>query len=175
MSSLPCSCVAFSGSRRALPAAALRCASGVVASLAPAVAAAGGSFAVGCCPSGLDLAVRASLAAAGSPCRLFSVAGVRSASALRARSLRLVAACSCLFVFPRSPSFIRSGSWLCAFAAARRGVPVFVFLPGSPASALPCVGGVSAWRAVPGASVAPGLAGFSFFRPVVEAAPVPLL
>lgn len=169
-----CSVVAFSGSRRGLPSSSLLASRAVLSALAPSVVAAGGSFAVGCCPSGLDLTIRSAAAAARLPLRLFSVSGVRSAAALRARSLRLVAACSCLFVFPRSPSFIRSGSWLCAFAAARRGVPVFVFLPSASVASLPCVGGVSSWRVVPGSSLLVPVPGFSFFCPVVGSAPVSL-
>jgi len=169
------SLVGFSGSRFPLPPGSVLCASSVLSSFAPSVAAAGGSFAVGCCPSGLDRVVRSAASRSALPLRVFSVSGVRSAAALRGRSLRLVAAVSCLFVFPRSVSFVRFGSWLCVFAAARRGVPVFVFLPSASLSSLPCVGGVVSWRVVSGASLSPSLSAFSFFAPVVGSVELSLL
>jgi len=169
------SCVAFSGSRRLLPSVSLRCAASVLSVFSPSVLSAGGAFAVGCCPSGLDLNVRCLAASVQStPLRLFSVVGERSASALRARTLRMVAACSCLFVFPISVNFRSSGSWLCAFAAARRGVPVFVFLPSASLSSLPCVGGVASWRVVKGESLPCPVPGFNFFSPVLSAKQVEL-
>lgn len=169
------SCVGLVGSRGRLPLVSLQCARGVLSSFSPSVAAAGGSFASGCCPSGLDRAVRSFCLLSSFPLRVFSVSGVRSAAALRARSLRLVASVSALFVFPLSASFAHSGSWLCAFAGARRAVPVFVFLPSASLSSLPCVGGVVSWRVVPGASVSPALSAFSFFAPVVDSAELSLL
>jgi len=149
--------------------------SSLLSSLAPAVAAVGGSFSTGCCPSGLDLAVRSACRRSALPLRVFSVSGRRCAASLRARTLRLVASSSVVFSFPRSVSVPHSGSWLAAFSAAASGVPLFVFLPGSSPAELPCCRGVVSWRVVSGASLSPSLSAFSFFAPVLESVELSLL
>lgn len=149
------------GSRRPLPGRSRSCLRAVLS--LPAV-----NFATGCCPSGADSLVRRISFSRSLPLSVFRVSGPLSGPFLRARTLQLVASVSCLFVFPVSPVFRHSGSWLAAFSAASRGLPVFLFLPGFSSSALPCCRGVSSWRLIGGSRLAPVLSQFSFFAPVVQ-------
>ena len=124
----------------------------------------GGQVATGCCPTGLDQGVRQFFAS--SPLlRVFSVQGVRSPAALRARTLAMVHASQCLIAFPQSAVFAHSGTWLSIFAAAAAGIPVFVCMPsaGVPLSTLPCCRGILGWSLSPAPPV-PGAQG-SFFSP----------
>lgn len=149
--------VAFSGSRYlSSSGGGAVCALSLLATFGGA----GLPLATGCCPSGLDFFCAKFCKSAGLPISIFSVPGVRSPAALRSRTKQLVASASLLFVFPVSPVVSHSGSWLSVFAAASSGVPVFVFLPSCPVSALPLCRGVSGWRSVP-------LLGFDFWVPVV--------
>jgi len=164
--------VGFSGTRSVLSSLQLSCVRSVVSGLASSFAGnvvGSWSFAVGCCPSGLDQVVRAQCLNNHFPCQVFSVHGAKTAVSLRARSLRLASASSKLFSFPKSANMVRSGTWLTTFAASSAGKQVFVFLPGVSVSQLPCCRGVVGWSSVSGCSV-PGLSlsGFKFFTPKIQ-------
>lgn len=132
--------VGFSGSRY-LQAGSV--AQGAILCLLAQVQNLGFSVATGCCPSGADFFVRSAW-----PSASVFVAQGQTPAELRARTLQMVQAVSCLFVFPVSVQVAHSGSWLSAFAAVSCGKPVFVFLPGVPASQLPCCKGVVGWQPV---------------------------
>jgi hypothetical protein len=117
----------------------------------------------GCCPSGLDLAVRSWCAAHSAPLRVFK-ASIRAAKVLRARTIHLVQSSSLVLSFPVSACPIRSGSWLAVWSAVRAGVPVLVHLPGSSPAALPCLAGVTGWQA----AALPFCAGVPFYRPLIS-------
>ena len=147
----------FSGSRSLLPGCLSLQVAGV---LLAHFGRNGAPLATGCCPSGLDFFARLFCASNGFPLSVFSTS-TRSASALRARTLRIVSKSSVLFVFPVSASFAHSGSWLSAFSAAAAGIPCFVFLPGVPGSVLPLCRGVVSWQQII-------LFGNNFWQPTVQ-------
>ena len=166
------SVVAFAGSR-SLPVGFAP----LVASVAARVVASGSAVAVGCCvgvdavvlsavPPRSVLCFAAFAASGAGSCSLSSVAPVRALSKrggsvswlaggvlsaplpvrLAARTRAVVAAASvCAVVFFASPA--SRGSLLAAGAAVRRGLPVFAFACGFPASLLPLLG-VGSWVAV---------------------------
>ena len=116
----------------------------------------------GCCPSGLDLAVRTWCTAQRRPLQVFQ-APSRAPAVLRSRTIQLVQASNLVLSFPVSPSPIRSGSWLAVWSAVRAGVPVLVHLPGASLAALPCLVGVTGWQAA-ALSFCPSV---PFLRPLI--------
>jgi hypothetical protein len=166
------SVVAFAGSR-SLPMGFAP----LVASVAARVVASGSSVAVGCCvgvdavvlssvPASSVQCFAAFASSGAGSCSLSSVAPVRALPKrggsvswlaggvlsaplpvrLAARTRAVVAAASvCAVVFFASPA--SRGSLLAAGAAVRRGLPVFAFACGFPASLLPVLG-VGSWVAV---------------------------
>lgn len=149
--------VAFVGSRH-LKGQALTTALNVLSSLPS-----GSMPQTGCCPSGLDLAVRTWCAARGRPLQVFQ-APARAPAVLRARTIQLVQASNLVLSFPVSPCPIRSGSWLAVWSAVRAGVPVLVHLPGAPLAALPHLVGVTGWQA----AALPFCPAVPFLRPLIS-------
>ncbi|MFH0918865.1 MAG: hypothetical protein V1913_00770 [Fibrobacterota bacterium] len=149
--------IGFVGSRH-LKGPALAAAGQILATLPP-----GAIPLTGCCPSGLDSAVRTWCTTHGVPLHVFR-ASSRSAAVLRARTIQLVQASNLVLSFPLNPCPIRSGSWLAVWSAVRVGVPVLVHLPGVPASALPRLVGVTGWQ---GAAL-PFCPSIPFFAPVIS-------
>lgn len=147
--------IAFVGSRH-LKAPAAAVAAQILSSLPS-----GATPQTGCCPSGLDFAVRTWCTGNGHPLRVFQAAS-RAPAVLRARTIQLVQASNLVLSFPISSNPIRSGSWLAVWSAVRAGVPVLVHLPAVPVAFLPCLAGVTSWRpaALPFCPAVP------FFAPV---------
>lgn len=103
------------------------------------------SWAIGCCPSGLD-PVALSVARQNRLQFSFFQAANRSPACLRARTLSMVNSAAALIAFPVSGSVVRSGTWLAVKAAALVGKKVFVHFPGSSSSHLPIFGNIASWR-----------------------------
>ena len=128
-------------------------------------------WAIGCCPTGLDSCALSVARLNHLPHQLFK-AHNRTASALRLRTIQMVAAANYVISFPHSPVIAHSGSWLSVAQAATSGKPVAVWLPPSagitaPAQ-LPLWGNIIAWQRVPPAVLPFHFTGAAFWQPVIQ-------
>jgi len=155
--------VSFSGSRSnsVISSAVSACLVAILSSISRTANVVG----CGCCPSGVDFFVQQFVQLQNLTWRLFSVNGNRSAAKLRERTLSMVRASQVLFSFPKTSSYVRSGTWLATFAAFSANKQVFVFLPNVDPSFLPLVRGIDSWVLVSGDSLQIPVPGFSFWVP----------